>query len=419
MMRFLFSLVLILATLPHPALAQRSDSIAAVVNNDVITYTDVYDRIDMVIKSSGMPNNREFREKLLPQVLTGLITERIQIQEANRLGLKTSDEEIADGFNRIAAQNNMTPEQFKSILKRQNVNIATIEGQILSQIAWGKVVQREIRPRIRLGDDDINTELRRLQAKTGETEYLVAEIFIPLGDKGDEKKTRAAATDLSKQLLKDIQKFPAAARQFSQNASAATGGIIGWVTPDQLDPDLAIALGNMDVGKISDPIRTADGYYILFLRDSRVINIATNTDSVQKLRIKMAVIKLADDETTRRAQTTAAETFTRDVAGCLDIVKRTAQNKDMRLDEIYDTADHIPSDILNAVSSLSIGEAAKPIESAGNLVIPMLCGRDGGGSGTAALEQEIETRIGTQRLDILQRRYLRDLIADAYIERRV
>ena len=105
-MRLLFAYALILMMgLTASAHAQRSDSIAAVVNDDVITFTDVYDRIDMIIKSSGMPNKKEFRQKLLPQVLTGLITESIQIQEAKRLGLQTSQEEIDTGFATIAQQN--------------------------------------------------------------------------------------------------------------------------------------------------------------------------------------------------------------------------------------------------------------------------------------------------------------------------
>ena len=69
----------------------------------------------LVIKSSGMPNNKEFRERLLPQVLTGLITETVQIQEAERLDIQTSAEEIEAGFAKIAEENNLKPEQFQKI----------------------------------------------------------------------------------------------------------------------------------------------------------------------------------------------------------------------------------------------------------------------------------------------------------------
>lgn len=400
--------------------AQRSDAIAAVVNGDVITYTDVYDRIDLVIKSSGMPNTKEFRQKLLPQILTGLITESIQIQEAKRLGLETSSEELEEGFARIAQQNQMKPEQFAAILKRQQVRRSTIDRQILAQLAWGKVIQREVRPRIVLSDSDITDEMNRLKGKEGQTEYLMAEIFLPFDTaEGGEAKTREVAADLKKQLDKDIQKFPAAARQFSQNASAANGGILGWMTPDQMTEDMALAVNNLKSRELSNPIRLEDGYALLFIRDKRVINFDTHTEKAPKLRIKVAVFPLPDDQAGRENQRKAADIFARDVAGCLDIVKRTSDDKSIRLDDIHDTTDHIPSDILAAVENKSIGEAAAPIVKESTISVPMLCGRDGGDGGISPLEMEVEQRMGVQRMEILQKRYLRDLISDAYIERRV
>ncbi len=97
----------LLVVFPVASQAQRSDSIAAVVNEDVITYIDLYDRMNLVITSSRMPNTKEFKQRLLPQVLTGLITETIQMQEAERLGLETSAEEIDAGFAELAGQNNL------------------------------------------------------------------------------------------------------------------------------------------------------------------------------------------------------------------------------------------------------------------------------------------------------------------------
>jgi peptidyl-prolyl cis-trans isomerase SurA len=417
----LFSLLLFcLMLVSFSAHAQRSDSIAAVVNDDIITFTDVYDRIDMVIKSSGMPNNKEFKERLLPQVLTGLITESVQIQEAQRLGLQTSSEEIEEGFAKIAEQNNLNLDQFKTILRRQNVRPSTIERQVLAQLAWGKVIQREIRPRVVLGDDDIESEMERLKSKEGQTEYSLAEIVLPIDGEGGDEKTLKVAKDLTRQLSRDIQKFPVAARQFSQSASAANGGIIGWVTADQLSPALADVIENLETRKISEPVKTEDGYVLLFIREKRLIDLGVEQDTTQKLRVKLTEFSLPDDEAGRQRQQEAAEIFARDVKGCLDIVRKTANADNAALREIYDTTDAIPSYILEAVQNRSIGEAAQPIVQDNRVTVAMLCGRDGGANtAMTALERDIENRMGMQRMDILQKRYLRDLIAEAYIERRI
>lgn len=397
--------------------AQRSDSIAAVVNGDVITYTDLYDRMNLILKSSGMPDTKEFKARLLPQVLTGLITEQIQLQEAKKLGFSVSGEEIAQGFAELSAQNRLKPEQFKSILKRQKVQIVTLEKQIESQLAWGKVLQKEIRPRITLSDADIDAEVARLEKKEGQEEFFVAEIFMPVDERAKEEDVRKAANNLAKQLQQDVKKFPAAARQFSQSSTAANGGIVGWITADQLGDDIEFVLSKMDKQKVSSAIKTDDGYTILFVRDKRVIELG-NAQVEEKLRIKMAVFELPENQADRKAIDDLVNEFRRDVKGCLDILKRTTKMDDVRLDEVEDTVNNIPSDIKNAVADVNIGEVGTNITTGTHITVPMLCGRDGGGENTA-LKREIENRMGTQRMDILQKRYLRDLISDAYIERRV
>jgi peptidyl-prolyl cis-trans isomerase SurA len=399
--------------------AQRSDSIAAVVNDDVITYTDLYDRMNLVIKSSRMPNTTEFKERLLPQVLTGLITEQIQMQEADRLGLETTQEEIDRGFAELAGQNNLEAEQFKTILRRDGINIKTLEKQIESQLAWGKVIQREIRPRVQLTDSDINNEIERLKRREGQEEYFIAEIFLPYGEDSDasEKEVRTTANDLSRQLKADVQKFPAAARQFSQSATAASGGIIGWVTADQMDEEISLTLNNMDVGDVSQPVKTNDGYSIIFMREKRTVDLSMG-EGEERLRVKIATFDLPDDQATRRSIRDDVDLFMRDVKGCLDNIEQVTKRDYATLRDFDDTKSNLPANILSAIDGVNIGDVREKIETENTIQVPMVCGRDGGGS-SVALEREVEGRMGMQRMDVLQKRYLRDLIADAYIERRV
>lgn len=412
-----FFLTVFLAVIGSNANAQRSDSIAAVVNGDVITYTDLSDRLDLVIKSAGMPNTAEFKKRLLPQVLTGLITEQIQIQEANRLNVQIADEEIDRGFADLAGQNNIPPEQFKKILAAQNVSMDTLNKQIKSQIAWGKVIQQEVRPRVTLTEADIAAEIERLREREGQEEYFVAEIFLPVEEDADKGEAQRAISDLSRQLSQDAAQFPAAARQFSQSATAANGGVIGWITPDQLSPRIAAAVQTMNTGSVSEPIMEDEGYTIIFLRDKREINLG-NAGSEQSFRIKTAVFELPNDEQARKAVRDDVDVFKRDVKGCLDIMKQVSRRNNADLREYNDIGSAIPANIVKAVETVNIGDIGTEIVTDNSIVVPMLCGREGD-AGNIALEREIENRIGTQRLDVLQKRYLRDLVTNAYIERRV
>jgi len=375
--------------------------------------------MNLVIKSARMPNTKEFKERLLPQVLTGLITEQLQVQEAEKLGINTPQAEIDEGFARLAGQNNLKPNQFKKILKRDKINVATLEKQIESQLAWGKVIQSEIRPRVQLTDSEIEDEMDRLKKREGQEEYLVAEIVLPYGGDSDatESDVRKAAKDLSKQLRQDPRKFPAAARQFSQSATAANGGIIGWVTPEQMDGDIAPKLQTMKKQAVSQPIKTDDAYTIVYLQDKRTIKMMGG-DAEEKLRIKVAVFDLPNDQSARVATESDVEIFRRDVKGCLDINKQITDRDNAKLNEFDDAVSNIPSDIVDAVANTDIGDVGTSLKTDTQISVPMLCTRDGGGA-NAAMEREIEQRMGMGRMDTLQKQYLLDLIANAYIERRV
>lgn len=418
-MKYYILLTLALIALPFTAQAQRSDSIAAVVNGDVITYTDLYDRMDLVIKSARMPNTSEFKTKLLPQVLTGLITEQIQLQEAEKLGLATAQVEIDRGFAELAAQNQVEAEQFKKMLKNDKISLTTLEKQIKSQLAWGKVIQSEIRPRISLSDSEIESEVDRIKRRVGQEEYFVAEIVLPYGGdtKANEADVRNAANDLSKELSTDARKFPAAARQFSQSVTAANGGIMGWMTPDQMNEDIALKLQSMNPQDVSQPIKTKDAYTILFLREKRVIEL-NNGSSEEKLRIKVATFTLPESQSKRKQMRGDIALFRRDVKGCLDIIKQVTKRDAAKLQEFDDVTSNIPAEFVEAVAKSDIGDPGQSLETGNVVMVPMLCGRQGGGT-DAVIEREIENRIGMQRLESLQKQYLLDLIGNAYIERRV
>jgi hypothetical protein len=112
------------------------------------------------------------------------------------------------------------------------------------------------------------------------------------------------------------------------------------------------------------------------------------------------------------------ELFIRDVKGCLDIIQQVTKRDYATLRDYDDTVSNIPQNIVSAVKDVNIGDVGDIIETSNSMTVPMLCRRDGGGS-LIALEREVENRMGMQRMDVLQKQYLRDLISSAYIERRV
>ncbi len=287
-----FLTVCLLAGLPVFDAAQaRTESIAAVVNEDAISESDVNDRMKMVIASSGLPDNREIRERMRPQILNTLIEERLRVQEAVRLEIEITPEDITQGFAAIARQNNYAPEQFRAILARQGVPTRTMEDQIRAQIAWSQVVQVRLRPQVLIADNEIEAELARLRGNIGKTEYRVLEIFLAVENPAEEGEVKRLADQLTRQLNDGRVPFQRLAAQVSQSAGAARGGDLGWVQEGQLAEEIEAQLARMDDGALSRPVRTLAGYHILYLRDTRQIT-AESIPSEDNLRQKIGMERL-------------------------------------------------------------------------------------------------------------------------------
>lgn len=257
----------------HPSASMAaSETIAAIVNEDAITQSDVNDRIRLIMVSSRMPDSNDIREKLKPQVLNALIEEQIKLQEARRLEQEVSQEEIQSGFAQIASQNSVSPEKFKDMIIRSGINIHTMYRQIEAQMAWSKAVQVYIRPQISISDADVQDALQRLKENIGKIQYQVAEIYLPIENAKEAGEIRSLAFQLSKDLQEQRVPFFKVAQQFSKSAGASNGGDLGWVAEGQLDPELDRVLATMEKGTISQPIKSRTGYHILLLRETRTIS---------------------------------------------------------------------------------------------------------------------------------------------------
>lgn len=285
---FLIALTALALQLPsvEQAAAARTETIAAVVNNDAITTSDVEERMRLVMVSSGIPNSPEIKQRLTPQIINMLVDERLMMQEAGRLGITISPQDVENGFTTIAQQNNMDLPKFRAVMKQQGVPVRAMEGQIRAQMAWGKVVQQKIRPQVSVNDLEVDNMIERLRANIGKVEYLVGEIFLPVDNPEQEADMQQLSLKLTREMLQGKAPFQRVATQFSQSASAKRGGDLGWVQEGQLAPEIEEVLLRMKEGDLSEPIRTLAGYYIITLRKQRVIaeeNIPSRDEIMQRL----------------------------------------------------------------------------------------------------------------------------------------
>lgn len=266
-----FTLILLGFTLlANPALAQkRIEGIAAVVNNRAITMSDLDDRLSMTMSSAGLPNTKDVLARVRPQILSALVEEQIKVQEADRLKLKIDEAEVDNAISEVAKQNKMSADDFKTMFKKRGLPIRSLRDQIRTQIAWMKVVNKQIRPQIEVSESDIDAELKILQDKVGQDEFLLNEIVLPIDRPQDEKNAQELAQRLVTQIQKNPASFPALAQQFSRAAGAAQGGDMGWVATDQAPADITEELNTAKAGTLIGPFKSPSGLHLILVRDRR------------------------------------------------------------------------------------------------------------------------------------------------------
>jgi peptidyl-prolyl cis-trans isomerase SurA len=410
-------LCLALALAPFAAAATDLTKIAAVVNDTAISMDDLNNRIRLAEVASNIPDTPETRQRLTQQILRTLVDEQLELQEAKKQDVVIDDKDVDASFARVAEQNKMTPEQFSDVLAKQGISVDTVKSQIKAQLAWVKVVQKVIRPRIDIPDQDIDDALARLKANAGKPQYLVAEIFLGV-DTPDQQAAVQANADKLVQQLRQGGNFALAARQFSQSAGAASGGDLGWIQQGQLPLDEEAVIAKLRPGEISDPYLDSAGYHIFLLRDRGTV--AGPEAAAVKLRLMQLVLlaKGATPEAFAAAQARAT-LLGSDTKGC-DAAKAQAQAQNDGtsgdLGEI--TMSQLPPAMVTAVQDLPIGQFTPPLKTSKGYLLLMVCARNAPET-VLPSKDDLANQIGYQRLDLQQRRYLRDLRASAFVDIRI
>ena len=421
-MRLPFIWVLLLASLlaNTPARAQEVQRIAAVVNDEVISVFDVNARLSLVIASSGLKNRPEIRRRLGPQVLRTLIDERLKMQEAKRLDLKVGKRDIDKALGQIERQNNVPKGQLKKFLARQGVDITVLIDRIEASVAWVKVVSRSLRSRVEIGQDEIDETIAEIEANKGKPEHRVEEIFLPVDNPETEKDVRTVAERLLQQL-KSGAKFAEMARSFSQSASAAKGGDLGWMKSGQLGEDLGVALLKMQPGQISRPIRSLAGFHILRLRDRRAAAGLTQTDSTVDLRQLFIPLPANPDRTAVAGGMDMAARLAARARTCQDMAnleKETGSPLSGSLGKIK--VSMLPAQFRSVVKNLPVNNPSQPLRSGEGIVVLMVCGREGGEKPSVSSERKkIKEMLMQKRLEMAARQYLRDLRRAAFVDVRI
>ncbi len=397
--------------------AQQVQSIAAIVNDDVISSFDVQQRVNLVLSSSGVQPDQDIIQQVREQVLRTLIDEKLQLQEAERFEVEVTKEEIEESINRLAQQNNFSTEAIESSLREAGISLSTLLDQIKAEIAWNKLVSGLLSSRVSITKEEVDQVLDQLKSSSNKPQYLVAEIFLEVDSLEQEEEVRQGGLQLIQQMQQGVP-FALVAQQFSAAASAAQGGDIGWVQEGELAPQLNEALRRLQPGQVSPPIRTIGGFTILALRDRRILGGPDPMQSTLDLRQIAVPANAEADATTVEKIQQSLQQIRSSLSECDNIENAIRQADNATVTNLgVLTMGQLSGAIAPLVASLQPGEATQPFRTDTSYSILVVCDReDSRQAAELPTRVDIENRLFDQQLSMQARRYLRDLRRDSTIE---
>lgn len=386
----------------------------ALVNGEVITETDVDQRLALVVLANGGKVSDEERDRLKLQVLRNLIDETLQIQAAASKDIKISKPELDENFARVAANFRYTPENFAKYLAAQGSSDKSIKRQIEGEVAWNRLLRREVQPFVNVSEEEVRAVVDRLKAAKGTEEYKIGEIYLSATP-----ETMEQVHKNGEQIMSQIRQggsFQAYARQYSEASTAAVGGDLGWVRLAQLPEELASAAQQLQVGQIVGPIAVPGGFSILFLSDKRQVLTADPRDAV--LSLKQLAIDFPAGTTPADAQkrANAFGEALKSLNGC-GAVSDLAARLGATVVENDIQARNLPPQLQSILLAMQVGEATPPFGSAAEGVRALiLCGRDDPKDAASPSFDQIMSQMEEERVNKRARTYLRDLRRDAVID---
>ncbi|WP_417481524.1 peptidylprolyl isomerase [Maricaulis sp.] len=409
---FMASLLVIAAP---GAMAQSTEGVAALVNDQPITTVDVRNRMRLIIASTGLTQiDPATLAQIQGQAIRGLVDENLQLQAAREYDIEVTDEEINQSIQDLADRNNTTIDAIVGDLERSGVDVATLRHQLEAEIAWQVLVNGRYGSRIRISDQQIEMALERLAASASQPQFRIFEMFFEIPNVNAEEETVQRVIAVMDQLQRGAP-FPELARQYSDAPSAANGGDIGWIVASQLPPEVAAIVPQLmqqytqsrGGAALSNPVRVPGGYTIVALVAAR-----DGTTTLQFDLVQITVPASAVQADTNAALTTAlaanptcseAEAAARRVPGAV-VTPLGAIGADSLLPQIRD-----------ALTPLREGGNTGVLQTAAGLQGLIVCERTIAGPGVPSRD-DLESQLRGQQLSLHSRRWLRDLRRDGTVE---
>ncbi|HET7364373.1 MAG TPA: peptidylprolyl isomerase [Burkholderiales bacterium] len=401
------------------------DRIVAVVNKDVITYSELNEAVGMAerqLRRQGTPAPE--RAVLERQMLERLILDKAQLQLARETGIRIDELQLDQAVARIAQSNNMTLVDFRKALEADGVGFDAWRNDIRQQMIMARLREREVENKVQVSDTEVDLFLEQTKNRPDEnTEYNIAHILVRVPEGASPERIRQARerADQAAAEVRGGAPFARVAAAYSDAPDALQGGALGWRSHQRLPELFGDALAKMKPGDISEPLRSPAGFHIVQLVDRRGAGAEA---PVVQTRLRHILIRTNEAVSEAEARRKLLDLRERIVSGGQDFAALARANSDDgtaarggELDWVY-PGDTVP-EFERAYQELKVGDISQPVRTPfGYHLIQVLERRS---SDLSPERKRLQARqaLRDRKADEAYQEWLRQLRDQTYVELRL
>lgn len=255
------------------------DRVLVIINEDVITQSEFDYRLDTV-RGELQQAGQEVPANVEKQLLDAMISDKIQLQEAQKRGIRISDEELSQAIGRFAAAQNLSYEQIRGQIESQGQSFNQFTESVRDSLTLSRLTEFYAQTQVVVPEYEIEGFIAQNDLGEAATEYQIAHILIKNPDQNEQ---------LANQVKAEIDaglSFQQAVLKYSEATDAQEGGLIGWRTMAQLPEVFAEAIRPIQVGATTPVLKSANGLHIL-----KLIDIKGERQEVLQAKVRHILIK--------------------------------------------------------------------------------------------------------------------------------
>ena len=406
----------------QPSAPQDIDRILVIVNDDVITETELADRLvdtkkQLALQGIKIPPDNVLRKQLLER----MVLEHLELQLAVQGGIHVSEDDVDNAIESIAKRNNLEADAFRKAVMQSGVDWTSYRAQIRDQVTIQRLLEREINDHVTVTDSEVRNFLENAENRADmDVAYHLSHILIGIPEAASADAIQAAkkrAEDIYRQLKQGAD-FQQTAVSYSQSPDALKGGDLGWKKAGEL-PELFLgAVKNMAPGEISDILRGPNGFHILKLVDKRggAAAAAVMQTHVRHILLRPSEIQSLDEARIKllhlRERVENGEDFAALARAHSEDPASAANGGDLGW---VDPGQMVP-DFEKAMNALKPNELSQPVRTPFGLHLVQVLGRRTHDVTQERMEAAARQQIHARKADERYEQWARQLRDEAFVE---